>query len=365
MTFDWTLYTGEIEWLPERTLYVTRHGSHSYGTNTPTSDLDLRGIAIPPRDYPLGFLHNFEQVVQTGDVDLTVFELRKFFRLAADSNPNALEILFTDPSDHLYVHPLMERLLANKELFLSRRVYTTFSGYARGQLARIRGHREWLLHPPTKAPERQEFGLPERTVIPADQLAAAQAGIRKKLDSWEWRELENLDPDVRLALQLEVERRLAEITLWGQDEMPERLMRAAAASIGYDTNFIELLDRERRYKAAANHWQQYQDWQRNRNPARSELEAKFGFDTKHAMHLVRLTRSCRELLTEGVLRVRRLDAQELLEIRGGAWTFDQLMEYADREDSELRELVKSSPLPAHPDRVKLNQICVEMMEAMP
>jgi hypothetical protein len=33
MTFDWTQYTGNLKWLPERTLYLSRHGSHAYGTN--------------------------------------------------------------------------------------------------------------------------------------------------------------------------------------------------------------------------------------------------------------------------------------------------------------------------------------------
>jgi len=28
MTFDWTQYTGNLKWLPERTLYLTRHAIH-------------------------------------------------------------------------------------------------------------------------------------------------------------------------------------------------------------------------------------------------------------------------------------------------------------------------------------------------
>jgi hypothetical protein len=54
MTYDWTTYKGNLKWLPARTIYLTRHGSHAYGTSLPTSDLDIRGIAIAPIHYYLG-----------------------------------------------------------------------------------------------------------------------------------------------------------------------------------------------------------------------------------------------------------------------------------------------------------------------
>ncbi len=64
MTYDfkWFERKGSTHpWLPEHTVFLTKHGSHAYGTNTPSSDLDLRGIAIPPKEYLLGFNKSFEQ----------------------------------------------------------------------------------------------------------------------------------------------------------------------------------------------------------------------------------------------------------------------------------------------------------------
>lgn len=362
--FDWSQYTGNIPWLQERTIYLTRHGSHAYGTSTPTSDIDIRGIAIPPMNYHLGVAHTFEQAVQHEPIDLTIFSLQKFVKLAADANPNALEILFTDPSDHLLVHPLAERLFAARELFLSTKALHTFSGYARAQFKRIKAHRRWLLNPPAAAPTRGKLGLPERTVIPADQLAAAQAAIQTQVDSWAWKELDDLDPATRQAVQSEFTRRLLEITKWSEVEQDANVWRAAAGVVGYDTNFIRLLDLERQYTARHREWTQYQDWKKNRNPARSAMEAESGYDRKHAMHLCRLGRMCRELLTEGVVRVRRPDADELLAIRNGAWTFEQLEEYADQLDAELQEIAKTSKLPRQPDREKLDQLIIEMILEM-
>lgn len=362
--FDWSQYRGNLEWLPARTIYMTRHGSHAYGTSLPTSDLDLRGVAIAPARYQLGYLDTFEQAVSS-DPDLTVFSLQKFFKLASDCNPNVLEILYTDESDHLLRTTAGDRLLAVRDAFLSQKVKHTFSGYAAAQLKRIKLHRRWLMSGITHQPTRAEFGLPERTVIPADQLAAAEAGIRKKLDEWEWHELEGVDVATRIAIKDEFSRRLTEITGWQWDEAGEKTRTSAARALGYDDNFIRLLDIERQYTGKLREWQQYTEWKRTRNEKRAELEAKFGYDTKHGMHLVRLLRMCREILETGRVVVRRPDAEELLAIRAGAMPYDALVEWAEREDAALTEVAKSSKLPKSPDRKRLDALCVEMTaEAM-
>jgi predicted nucleotidyltransferase len=279
MTFDWKLlYTGNLTWLQSHTLYLTKHGSQAYGTSLPTSDLDIRGICIAPIEYYLGFSKTFEQVVQNEPVDLTVFELRKFMSLATDANPNALEIIFTDPSDYLLVHPIMGRMFDSRHLFLSKKIKHTFSGYARSQMKRIIGHYRWLKNPPKAPPTRAEFELPERTVIPADQLAAAQAAIQKQIDQWSWHEMEHLEPSLRQAMQDEFTRRLLEITQWSWEETDEKVWHAASQAVGLDTNFIRLLDLERRYTAKLREWQNFQTWKKTRNPARAELEAKWGYD---------------------------------------------------------------------------------------
>jgi predicted nucleotidyltransferase len=362
--FDWSQYTGQLKWLPERTIYLSRHGSHAYGTSLPTSDLDVRGIAVAPIHYYLGISETFEQAVQNQPIDLTIFDLLKFVKLAADANPNALEIIFTDPSDHLLVKPVMELLFQNREAFLSQKAKHTFSGYARAQLKRINAHYRWLKHQPKAPPTRGEFGLPERTVIPADQLAAAQAAISKQMDSWAWREMDDLDPSTRQSVQDEFTRRLLEITQWSWDDADAKIWQAAAGHVGLDQNFIRLLDLERQYTARLKEWQQYQDWKKNRNPARAALEEKFGYDCKHAMHLVRLTKMCRELLVDGVVQVRRPDAEELLEIRNGAWSYEDLVQYSDKQDAELSELVKTSRLPRQPDRKKLDELCLTIIQRM-
>lgn len=344
MTFDWSLYRGNITWLRERTHYLTRHGSWAYGTNTPESDEDFRGIAIAPREYHLGALHKFDQAV-CNDPDLTIFEARKFVSLAAQCNPNVIEILFVDDSDRLQVTRLGERLLGMRELFITKRVRHTFSGYAASQLSRIRRHWSWLKHPPKAKPERSEFGLPEHTLVPNDHMQAARAAIQLKLDHWSADYLDGLEPDARIAITNRFAEHLAELSVANTEE----LWPAAARTLGMSDNLIEAMKRERGYEVAKREWSNYETWKRTRNPKRAAIEALHGYDCKHAMHLVRLLRMCREILTTGKVIVKRPDAVELLEIRNGAWPYERLVEWADGEDKALQEIAATSKLPKAPN----------------
>jgi predicted nucleotidyltransferase len=356
MSFDWTQYKGNLSWLPERTIYITLHGSHAYGTSTPESDTDYRGIAIAPKDYYFGYLKTFEQSVQNEPVDLAIFEVRRFFKLAADANPNALELLYTDPSAHKVVTGPARVLLDNRDLFLSRKCKHTFSGYARSQLQRIRTHKAWLNNPLTERPNRAEFGLTDKPLLPQDQLQAAMAAITKQLDRWSLDFMDHLDRDLRIVIVAKIAEYLAEIGVSATEQFA-----AAARLVGYEENFILMLDKERRYNAKVQHYQQYQAWLKTRNRARAELETKYGFDSKHGAHLVRLLRACRELLTTGQLIVQRPDADELKAIRNGAMSYTELVEWAERQDRELDELMIKSPLPREPDRARLDRLCFDLV----
>lgn len=356
MNFDW--YKGNLEWLSHRTIFLTKHGSQAYGTSRPDSDLDLKGVAIPPKQYFLGWLHRFEQAESKGDPDVVVYDIRKFFGLAVDCNPNIIEVLHTSPSDHLHVSKQGEVLLAHKDLFLSQKAKHTFSGYAVAQLKRIKTHRKWLLNPPTKKPERTDFGLPEFDRIPREQLNAAESQIRKQVEHW-MEDFDEVDNAARIGLINKWTAMLAEMQLHS-----DKVWEAAGRKLGFDENFLLYLGRERTYRGALSEWKQYNEWLVTRNEKRAELERKFGYDVKHGMHLVRLLRMCKEILSGAGVIVKRPDADELVFIRNGGWDYDRLIEYADTMEKEVEVLVKTSPLPHSPDRKKLDQLCVDLVESM-
>jgi len=348
-----------LKWMEDRTVLLVRHGSHAYGTNTPASDEDFKGIAIPTKEYFLGATKRFEQAeLKAPDPDAVIYDIRKFFSLAADCNPNIIEVLHTDPSDHFLVSPIGEIILEHKYDFLSKKIKHTFLGYSVAQLKRIKTHKRWIMSPPSKPPTRSELGLPEQTLIPQDQLMAAQAEVQKELDRFQFDFMDDLPESTKIGIRSVMAEMLAELKITTEDHW-----MAAARKIGLSDNFIQIMQRERAYTSAKREWDQFINWKKTRNPARAELEEKFGYDTKHAYHLVRLIRMCREILTTGKVIVKRPDREELLSIRNGAWSYDQLIEFAEREDVALNELYNTTDvLPKHPDKEKLDQLCIQLVD---
>jgi predicted nucleotidyltransferase len=352
-------YAGNLKWLVDRTILYVRAGSHSYGTNIATSDEDFKGVCVPPREILHGFLTNFEQA-ESKTPDSVIYDIRKFFRLAADGNPGLLEMMWTEDEDRLVCTEAGRRIIDARSAFLSKKIKHTFCGYSASQLKRIETHRRWLLHPPTHKPTRAEFGLPERTLLPADQLAAADAIIRKKLAEWETGYLDGVDEAGKIAIKARMAEVLADIHINSVEDQ----YAPAARSCGLGDNFIAIALKEREYTAKAREYAQYENWKATRNQARAALEAEHSLDTKHASHLIRLTRMCREILETGRVIVRRPDADELRAIRNGAWSYDRIVDFAKSEDVALEDVAKKSALPNAPDRVKLDALCQSIVESM-
>lgn len=348
-----------LKWMEQGTVLLVRHGSHAYGTNVATSDEDFKGVAIPPKEYFLGSTKRFEQAeLKAPDPDAVIYDIRKFFNLASDCNPNIIEVLHTDPSDHFIVDPIGQIILEHKDDFLSKKIKHTFLGYSVAQLKRIKTHKKWIMNPPAEPPSRASLGLPEQTLIPQDQLMAATAEVQKELDRFQFDFMEDLQESTKIGIRTTVSEMLAELKITAEDHW-----MASARKIGLSDNFIQIMQRERQYTSAKREWDQYQNWKKTRNPARSALEEKYGYDTKHAYHLVRLIRMCRETLLTGKVIVKRPDREELLSIRNGAWSYEQLIEFAETEELELNTLYQASTaLPKLPDRNKLDQLCITLVE---
>ncbi|MFZ2955914.1 MAG: nucleotidyltransferase domain-containing protein [Candidatus Ozemobacteraceae bacterium] len=297
----------------ECVLFEVVHGSQAFGLSGPDSDVDLKGVIVGPLSWYSGFLDAPEQIQLSKDH--TRYDIRKFFRLAADTNPTAIEMLWAPDDCVKIISPLGERIISYRQDFLSQRVADSFGNYAISQLKRIKTHRRWLLNPPKAEPKRSDFKLPEKSLISNDQMGAADALIER-------------------------------------GDISDDLL---------SPNFLLILDRERSYRVARREWEHYHAWKRERNPVRAKQEEKFGYDTKHAQHLVRLLRMSFEILSTGQVIVRRPDREDLLEIKQGAWEFDKLIEYAEHMHEKVREARNMSSLPEDSDREKLNEMCSEIV----
>lgn len=119
----------------ENIILLTLGGSHAYGMNKEGSDLDVRGIALNPKNEIL-LGNDFEQVVNT-DTDTTVYSFNKMIQLLTSNNPNTIEILGCRPEHYLYLSDIGKELLDNRKMFLSKVCIHTFGGYSSSQLRRL------------------------------------------------------------------------------------------------------------------------------------------------------------------------------------------------------------------------------------
>lgn len=332
----------------ERTILLVRHGSHAYGLNTPTSDQDFKGVCIKPATAYLGFTQRFEQMEHMGSksdgIDKVVYSLDKFASLAADCNPNIIEVLHVDESDIIQIDEFGEELRQHRNDFLSKKAKFTFSGYANAQLKRIKTHKEWLLNPPKAPPQRVDFGLSEEVKVSKAELGALQSLLT--------------DDEVDMSL-LD-----AFVTNEGLFERFVTAFKYVLGKRARPENVITLFTRERAFQAAKTHWDQYLNWVKTRNPARAELEAKYGYDTKHGMHLMRLMMMAVKIMRDHIVQVKWTGAEQeyLMGVRRGMLAYDPLIEEATRLEHLCDDLYKLSKLRKEPDRATIDRLIVDMTE---
>lgn len=322
----------------DRVIYYVRHGSFAYGLNVVTSDEDFKGVCVKPREAYFGFTQRFEQQEHMGSksdgIDSVIYSLDKFAHLAADCNPNIIEILHVADEDVLKTDGFGEQLRSMKDDFLSKKAKFTFSGYAYAQLKRIKSHRAWLLNPPKCAPDRKDYHL-----LPENQVSKTELGA---FDSLTGRPSVD-DTPVEQAVE-------------------ETIAAVQEKGIILSKDIIALFTREKAFQAAMTHYNQFLSWKKLRNPARAELEAKYSYDTKHGMHLLRLQMMCCKILKEHKVHVKWTGPERdlLMAVRQGGFTYDDLVEKAETLDKESEALYETSTLRREANRAKLDEAIVDM-----
>ena len=352
----------EIE---QRTILIALTGSRGYGLATETSDYDYRGIFIATKPYYLG-LKQIEQkdsgwTEEPGNLsylskDTCIYELRKYLDLAMDNNPNILELLWF--KDYVHLTEAGKILQQHKLMFLSKKVKQTYAGYGYAQIKRLESHRRWLLEPAKEKPKPEDFGLesnPPMTIVQINSfLEYLYQLIRDKIQFFEEaEELYNL-------LMAEIDFK----AVLKQYPLSEETLEYSRQITNSSENFIKLLQKSQQYHSAVREYENYQQWKKNRNPARAAMEAKVGYDAKYAMQAIRLLKTGIEILeTQNVIVDRREagDAEELLAIKSGEYSYDRVMSIANNLYQQLDVAYAKSTLPKSVDREAVNQLCLDLV----
>jgi predicted nucleotidyltransferase len=97
------------------------------------------------------------------------------------------------------------------------------------------------------------------------------------------------------------------------------------------------------------------------NPKRQESIQKYGFDTKHAYHVVRLALEAEQILQEGDLDITK-NREVLKSIRRGEWTAKQIENWFTDKERQLDELYQNSTLRSHPDESAIRNLLLSCIE---
>lgn len=159
---DSTIGAGPLEpndrsWIDAGTILRCEVGSglHGIADGTP-NDRDEMGVCLEPYQAHCGLSWRFEQHIyrtaaaregrhdapsQPGDLDLTVYSLWKWARLAMDGNPSVLLLLFAPETHTVQCNAIGQHLRELAPAFATKRAGQRFLGYLQQQRQRLLGER--------------------------------------------------------------------------------------------------------------------------------------------------------------------------------------------------------------------------------
>lgn len=389
-----------------RNKIVTHYaGSHAYGTNTPTSDVDIRGIFCADKIQIVTPFFPIREVTVEDQEDSKLFEVRNYLKLYLDANPNILETLWVPDDKIIETTQEYELLKQHRQSLLSSKVAFTYSGYAVAQMKRLVNHHKhqssmWIL---------LELATAVKHALDNNDIDINWVFTRYGTDFLGFCGFSTVQTDYKIVdIEQNTKHDIAKYAVHAtmdqfvKFEKPVRSdfltvlhnytnnnkskvsdFRYDHALIPYGSNIYAVVKftgeslynndgsirtlsitssdmfklpvqclvklNESSYNDACSWVDKYWSWYNGRNAVRAEMERKYGYDTKFAMHLVRLLRTADECLSTGIINVYRHDAQELLAIRNGTWTYNELIEYTEYMDNRIKELYKQTFLPKVPD----------------
>lgn len=121
-------------------------GSHAHGLYVPpedpmsTDDIDLMGLVLGGPEHYFGLKEWGSKGTKdfwVNEYDIVIYEFRKLIGLLCKANPNVLSLLWLEPEDYLVLDPLGELLIEHRDLFLTKFIYHSFTGYANAQLKKM------------------------------------------------------------------------------------------------------------------------------------------------------------------------------------------------------------------------------------
>lgn len=299
-------------------IFKCKFGSHLYGTDTPQSDLDYKGIYIPDeRDIILqrakknitNNTKNSEGIKNNNtDIDFECFSLQEYLKLLCDGQAVALDMLFCNDQNIIQSSKIWYSIKANKDKFLHKNL-TAYIGYAKQQAAKygVKGFR----------------------------VAALKSTL-------EW-----LNSFNKESLLIQV----------SMDQIHRHCSETEHVEIvyikdnnGLDRPYLEVCDRKFELKSKIGYIYNSLRKIYDNYGARAQLASKNeGIDWKALSHAVRVPNEAHELLLTGHITFPRPEAQLLLDIKLGKMDYKEVEKLIEDGLEQLKHAEQLTNLPAKPD----------------
>ena len=330
-------------------------GSRAYGTDTPESDTDIRGIFIATADQFYGLEHPDQISDDTNDT--TFYEIGRFIELLTKNNPNILELIFTSGDSILQRSALLDALTPRD--YLSKLCEQTFAGYAVAQIKKARGLNKKIVNP---QPEKRRPAIDFCHVIQGQGSIPFQNFLEERRINIRDCALVNI-PHMRdvHALFHDPTGEIGYRGIFKNKDATE----VRFSSVPKEAEPIaHLAYNPDAFKKHCRQHKEYWSWVRNRNDARYNTNIEHGknYDSKNLMHTFRLLDMAEEIAREKTLSVRRPNADFLMRIRRGEFEYDHLIEMAEEKIQTIAQLYATADLPEQPDRHKANETLVEIRQ---
>ena len=376
--------------------YKFIRGSHLYGTNVETSDVDFGGVYIAATDVLLGLSEKYEPQISDEKHDTTYYELGRWVELLMKANPNALESLFA-PDEFIIgdIHPAVQLIRDNRDLFVTKECFNSLYGYGKSQIAKARGLNKKCVQPVLERKEVLDFCytfkgqgsqsmkefLTERGL---DQKYCGLVNIPNMKDVYgvyydfasfihfeglykEGRALHNVVSQhfgLSYDEAMKVYNRIKNKEFYGYSGIvhpdgKSNEVRLSSIPKG-EKPICFMTYNQNGYESHCKKYKEYQEWVEKRNPVRYESNLKSNYDCKNMMHCVRLIHMGKELAEgKGFNVVRTWDREILLDIRNHKYEYDEIIDYVEKLYKETDEMSKTCNLPDTVDKEKVNKLLIE------
>jgi hypothetical protein len=332
-------------------------GSHAFGLQTETSDIDTHGVyLVPPMDRVR--VSTLQDVVESDGHDDQYWELSKFLGMLAKANPTALEMLYSPT--FLQQDRAIVDMLRKDDQFVTKKCANSFTQYAMQQIKKAKGLNKKIFKP---QPQKRlgvldfcYFAKAGRT-IPARKEILESGWDQKFLALCSMDHIPGMfavyyqDPAFVKVSQKGKDASIlgAERYAYGIVRDEEESMDVQLASVPRNEPLVGHLyfNKDAFAKHCKDH-KSYWEWVKERNEDRYQgnMEHGGGYDSKNMAHVIRLMHTGKDIALGLGVRVDRSHEREyLLDIKAGKYTYEHLLERSYALMEEVMALSEASSLP--------------------